>query len=337
MDPHGDRVRLVAGGERSREASAAAGRIMAWLRTRGRGPSLSTRLAGLHGPRRHLLAPGGSLDGMRGGEIDPGRMRRARILAVASSSVLAVGQAGLWLSIEPLATWSYDLSWWSAIFLIDAVTCLRTGSSMILARPRAFLALAFGRLPTGCCTSARTCGSELVLRRHPPRPRDPDLGVFVSFATVLPGVLEVHAALSPGERSLPGAAIRPAPGVRTLLARRGRRVPRPSALVPAGFYPLIWGCGVPLARAVALAGDRALAPRALALRRPRSARAAPARRARLAGHLGELELALASEVDLHGALFERAKLFEMPYLGFVGFVPFALGCHSVARALVVLG
>src|SRR5207344_1225815 len=32
-------------------------------------------------------------------------------------------------------------------------------------------------------------------------------------------------------------------------------------------------------------------------------------------------------------LFEDGKLFEMPYLGFIGFVPFALGCHSVGRAL----
>ena len=274
--------------------------------------------------------------------IDPGRMRRARRLAFVSASTLAVGQAGLWLSIEPLATWSYDLSWWSAILLADAITCLRTGSSIALARPRAFFGLAFW---SGAfwlffeCTNFRLQNWYYV-----GIPRDlatRTLGVYVSFATVLPGVLEVHALLESFVRRASGRApprpTAPGHGVRLALAACGAACLVLPLLFPRLAYPLIWGAPFLLLEPwLATRDERSLLARWCGGDRGPLARLLLA--GALCGALWETWNWQSPAKWIYTVpLFEEGKLFEMPYLGFVGFVPFALGCHSAARALVVLG
>ncbi|MFN0009104.1 MAG: DUF4332 domain-containing protein [Planctomycetota bacterium] len=272
--------------------------------------------------------------------IDPARMRRARILVLLSTGILGLGQVALWLAIEPLATWSYDLSWWALIFLADAVTCLRTGSSLFLARPRAFLVLAFW---SGAFWLVFECVNlRLQNWYYVGIPRDlatRTLGVYFAFATVLPGVLGIHTLLgafaSPHRRPPPRNA--PSPRARALLTACGAAFLVLPLLFPSVAYPLIWGAPFLLLEPwLSTRDERSL------LSRWRGGDRGPLYRLLLAGALcGAIwefwNWRSPAKWIYTVPLFEEGKLFEMPYLGFVGFIPFALGCHSAARALVVLG
>jgi len=264
---------------------------------------------------------------------------RARVLAVASTAMLVVGQAGLWLEIEPLATWSYSISWWALILLAEAVTCLRTGSSLLLSRPRAFFALAFW-------SGAFWLVFELANLRlqnwyYVGIPNDlatRTLGVYLAFATVLPGVLGIHTLLgsfaSPRE---PRGRNAPSPRARALITVSGAAFLVLPLLFPRVAYPLIWGAPFLLLEPwLSTRDERSL------LSRWRGGDRGPIARLLLAGALcGAIwefwNWRSPAKWIYTVPLFEEGKLFEMPYLGFVGFVPFALGCHSAARALVVLG
>lgn len=261
------------------------------------------------------------------------------MLVLLSTATLVVGQVGLWLAIEPLATLSYSISWWGLILLADAVTCLRTGSSMLLARPRAFFALAFW-------SGAFWLAFELANLRlqnwyYVGIPRDlvtRTLGVYVAFATVLPGVLGVHALLgSFASRRAPPARNAPSPHARGLLTACGAAFFVLPLLFPRVAYPLIWGAPFLLLEPwLSTRDERSL------LSRWRGGDRAPIGRLLLAGAIcGAIwefwNWRSPAKWIYTVPLFEEGKLFEMPYLGFVGFIPFALGCHSAARALVVLG
>jgi hypothetical protein len=265
--------------------------------------------------------------------------RRALLVAFLACAVLALGQSSLWLGIEPFATWSYALSWWSTIFLLDALVCLRVGESLALARPRAFLALAFW---SGAFWLAYEAANLRLSNWYyvgiPPDLPTRTLGVFVSFATVLPGVLGVHAFLeSRAATRLAREPRAPRPGTQRLLFALGAA----SLVLPLAFprvaYPLIWGAAFLLIEPWLATRD----PRSLLARWCGGDRA-PLGRLLLAGAACGLlwetwNFRSPAKWIYTVPFFEDAKLFEMPYLGFVGFMPFALGCHSAARALVALG
>jgi hypothetical protein len=266
-----------------------------------------------------------------------GSRRFALTLAGTAAALLAVGQAGLWLRIEPIATWSYDLSWWSAILFADAVVHLRTGSSILISRPRGFLGLAIASAPYWLlyeCANLRLANwyyvgvpADLFTRT---------VGVFVSFATVLPGVLEVDALIasfSPRSDRPPGAR-KIHRGVGDSLRIAGAASLILPLLFPRAAYPLIWGAAFLLLEPwLAERDERSLLGRLVdGDRRPLLRMIA----AGLAtGAMWETWNWRSPAKWIYTVpLFEDGKLFEMPYLGFIGFVPFALGCHSVGRALV---
>ncbi len=284
------------------------------------GRSLAAREGVLHG-----------VDRPRGGA-------RAVLLAILAAAALAVSQWGLWRRVEPLATWSYDLSWWSTILLLDAVVFLRTGASMLLSRPRAFLGLA---LASACYWLLYECANLRLANWYyagiPPDPWTRSVGVIVSFATVLPGVLEIHAALSPRSRSPAIELVRPSAALRRTFVIAGWIFLVLPLLFPRAAYPLIWGPAFLLLEPwLAPRDDRALLGRWLAGDRGPLLRMLLA--GAIAGLLWELWNSRSPAKWIYTVpFFEDSKLFEMPWFGFVGFVPFALGCHSFARALVHAG
>jgi hypothetical protein len=263
--------------------------------------------------------------------------RAARSLAIAAAGVLALAQAGLWLGIEPIATWSYDLSWWSAIALTDAVVHLRRGASILLSRPRGFLGLA---VASGAYWLLYEC-ANLRLRNWyyvgiPPDLLTRTVGVYLSFATVLPGVLEIHSLISSLGRPRERARAGPATGARAraVLLAAGVLCAVLPWIAPRAAYPLIWGAAFLLLEPWLAARDEdSLLARWSAGDRAPVARMIAA--GLVAGAMWECWNWRSPAKWIYTVpLFEEGKLFEMPYLGFVGFLPFALGCHSVARALV---
>jgi hypothetical protein len=279
-------------------------------------------------------------DGRPSDGIAPRKARLARALAWLAASMLALAQAGLWLRIEPVATWSYDLSWWSAILLADAAVFLRTGSSIALSRPRAFLSLV---LWSGAYWLLYECANLRLQNWYyvgiPGDAWTRTVGVFVSFATVLPGVLEIHALLSSLRRD-PSSTRESRPigrATRTALYLAGAACLVLPLAFPQTAYPLIWGAAFLLLEPwLASRDERSL------LARFSSGDRGPLARMILAGLVcGAMwetwNWSSPAKWIYTVPLFEEGKLFEMPYLGFLGFVPFALGCHSFARALVAAG
>ena len=286
---------------------------------------------------------GRSLAGRQGvlhGVDRPRRGVLALLLAILATAALAVSQWGLWRRVEPLATWSYDLSWWSTIVLLDALVFLRRGASTLVSRPRSFLGLA---LASACYWLLYECANVRLANWYyagiPPDPWTRSVGVLVSFATVLPGVLAIHAALAP--RSEPARSSselpRPSRGLRRAFTAAGWAFLVLPLLVPRVFFPLIWGPAFLLLEPwLASRDDRSLLGRWLAGDRGPLLRMLLA--GAIAGFLWESWNSSSPAKWIYTVpFFEDSKLFEMPYLGFVGFVPFALGCHSFARALVHLG
>jgi hypothetical protein len=280
---------------------------------------------------RSLAGPEAALQGTAD------RRGKARALAIGAAALLALAQVGLWGRVEPIATYSYDLSWWAAILLFDAIACLRNGSSTMLARPRAFLALALASAVYWLlyeCANLRLSNWYYV--GIPPDPWTRSLGVFVSFATVLPGVLEIHAAISPSERRATGIAVPPRRSVTLAFHVAGAACLGLPLVWPRIFYPLIWGAAFLLLEpSLARVDPRSLLGRWLSGDRGPLLRMLVA--GAISGGLWECWNFRSPAKWIYTVpFFDEHKLFEMPFLGFVGFVPFALGCHSFARALVAV-
>ncbi len=269
----------------------------------------------------------------------PDRRTAARALLILAGAVHVTALACALSGSESGAAWFYDLAWWPYIVAVDAIVYLRSGRSLLLTRPRTFALLAVW-------SAAFWLAFEVVnfrlqnwyyvgipadwLARGP--------GVFLSFATVLPGIFETLELL---------ACLRVAERVRTRPCELSPRLLRALSIAGLAFlvlplafprhaYPLIWGALVLLAEPwLAARGERSL----LRL----CARGEPATIVRLllagavCGVLWESwnHLALARWIYTV-PFFEDSKLFEMPYLGFVGFPPFALECFTFARLLVAL-
>jgi len=277
---------------------------------------------------------------MRAEVREPTRRRGAIALALCAGSLFALGQAGLWLSIEPIATWSYDFSWWSAILLADAWVHLRAGRSILLSRPRGFLGLS---IASGAYWLLFECANLRLKNWYyvgiPPDPWTRSLGVYFAFATVLPGVLEIHSFLScfAARRKEPVRASPLPASTHATLHALGLACLLLPLLFPRTAYPLIWGAAFLLLEPwLASRDERSL------LARLRAGDAGPILRLLAAGAVCGLlwetwNWRSPAKWIYTVPLFEDGKLFEMPYLGFVGFVPFALGCHSFARFLVRAG
>jgi hypothetical protein len=265
--------------------------------------------------------------------------RRARafgLAAVVAFAALAVARMrGSLLA----ATWFYDVAWWSYIVLADAIVHARTGRSLLLSSPRSFALLALWSAAFWLAFEVANLRLEnWYYVALPPREVERAAGFFVSFATVLPGILETQALLAAFgafERT------RCAPLVLTSRVRATSvALGVACAVLPLCFprhaYPLIWGV-------VPLVAEPWLAARGARGLWTQLADGRPATILRLlvggliCGGLWEAWNACASARWIYSVpFFEETKLFEMPILGFLGFPPFALECYSFARVLVAL-
>ncbi len=269
----------------------------------------------------------------------PDRRATARTLLILAIAVHGAALAVALTGNEHGAAWFYDLAWWPYIVGADAVVYLNSGRSLLLSRPRAFLLISIW-------SAAFWLAFEVVNWRLnnwyyvgiPPDWLARGPGVFLSFATVLPGIFvtyELLACFRVAERARSRSfALRP--GLLRALTLLGFVFLALPLVFPRHAYPLIWGSLVLLAEpALAARGERSM----LTL----LSRGEPATILRLllagavCGFLWETwnHLALARWIYTV-PFFEESKLFEMPYLGFVGFPPFALECFTFARLLVAL-
>jgi len=242
---------------------------------------------------------------------------------------------GRLLGAEPFTTWLYFFAWWPLLLFLDGLLAYLTGKSLIWQRPKDFLRMAFFSVTVWLTFEVfnlwllnwRYVGVEPnLLLRWP--------GYALAFATVLPGVLltaEVLAALGVGAhlRGKPRHLGNWQPAF--LLAGVA------CLMVPflAHYYafPLIWLTFIflldPL---VDLMSGNSLTRRLAAGERQRHLCLL------LAGLLCGLWWELwnyPSPVKWVYTLpvLNFGKIFEMPVLGYLGFLPFALECWVMYRFL----
>jgi hypothetical protein len=245
---------------------------------------------------------------------------------------------GRLLGSEPFVTWLYFFAWWPLVLFLDGILGLLAGKSLLWERPRDFLRMTFFSVTVWLIFEVlnlwllnwRYAGVEPRLWLRWP-------GYALSFATVLPGVLlaaEALAALGVGA-NLRGRKLRLGnwPPAFLLLGVACLVLPM---LAPGYAFALIWGSFFFLLDPLQdlLTGD-SLTRRFLAGERQQ--------------HLCLLLAGLACGVWWEMWNFPSAakwvytlpvlnfgKIFEMPVLGFLGFLPFALECWVMYEFLELL-
>lgn len=266
--------------------------------------------------------------------------RAARALIVIGALGFAAAVVGLWTGARLVSCWFYVAAWWSYILAADGIVHLRTGRSRLVSDPRGFLLLSIWSAFFWLVFEVVNLRLENWYYVGVPGTRvEQFVGAFVSFATVLPGVLgtaDLLAAFGCCAR----ARCRPwrvSPRVRRALFATGLAFLILPLAFPRYAYPLIWGATVLMAEPILSARGRNGLLAALERGDPR-----PVLRLLIAGFVTG---GLWESWNFHAEakwiytvpFFEESKLFEMPIPGFLGFPPFALECASFAAVLAALG
>jgi hypothetical protein len=267
------------------------------------------------------------------------RARAAGILGMLAALTFGAAIIGVWRGNELAATWFYDAAWWSYIFLVDAWVYRRRSSSLLWTHPRAFALLAlwsavfwlFFEVVNFRLQNWYYVG---VPREEPTR----TIGIFVSFATVLPGIFETSDLLAtwPVFARMSCRPLRFPERARAGMFALGLAFLVLPLCFPRHAFPLIWGATLLMSEAWLLGrGSGGL------LHEFASGRAGTLWRwlaaGLVSGLLWETWNSLARAHWIYTVpFFEDSKLFEMPITGFLGFPPFALECYSFARVLVAV-
>ena len=259
---------------------------------------------------------------------------------VLGAALLALGWGSSLADLQPFARYWFQLTWGGWILTVDALVLARTGRSLLRdapARMAALSALSAGfwwlfeflnwHLENWVYEGDQIFGpvSGVVLKT-------------LAFATVLPALAEVRdllrsflPGLGPDPEPLPAARVRRAAGWMIAIGLAGALG---LWLFPRQAFPLVWVSPFLLLDAVAALRGRVSAIGAV-----------------LAGRVAPVLLIMAAGL-VTGVLWELWnwgadphweyqvpyvgfwKVFEMPLLGYGGYLPFALTADAAIRALL---
>ena len=244
------------------------------------------------------------------------------------------------LDVEPIPTYYYALAWYSALLVVDAWVARLRGGSLLVDRPLALLCLFAWSLPFWLLFELLNLRLENWY--YVGTPRDAIAGrvfLVVSFTTVLPALFEVYdlvRTLGWFER-VRTPRRRVSDGWRRGLFAAGWAMLILSMALPTVCYPLVWGFLVLLLEPF---NRRPGWPSLLRdLERGRPSRLLQLLAAGLlCGVYWEVMNMPARARWIYTVPFFDAVLgVEMPPLGFIGFLPFALAAYSFLRCVEILG
>ncbi|MFB3903364.1 MAG: hypothetical protein ACE15E_07920 [Acidobacteriota bacterium] len=264
-------------------------------------------------------------------------------LAIALAITIHVSSFLLMIQqVEPFYSWFYSIAWWTYIFFLSAVNHLRARNSLVFDRPRE--ALWVFLFSTTLWLFFEIFNFRLNNWNYVGVPFQTYLrwpGYFIAFGTVLPGILETETMV----RNLGIAKrvrLRPLRVTRLLLVRYmllGSVMMIAPILAPEWFFPLVWLGLIFLVDPVlywlsethddsltarAKEGDYSLLLRLLIA-------------GMICGLLWEFWNFWAGSKWIYSVpKLAFLKLFEMPFLGFLGFPPFALECYLAYRLSVLV-
>jgi len=269
-------------------------------------------------------------------------VKLAKVVIALAITIHVISFLLMLKQVEPFYSWFYSIAWWTYIGLLAAVNHLKAGNSLIFDRPREALWVfvfsttlwLFFEIFNFRLDNWNYVGVPLQTCIRWP-------GYFIAFGTVLPGIFETETMV----RNLGIAKrirLRPLRTSRALLVRfilLGIVMMIGPLLAPKWFFPFVW-LGLiffldPLLywssethdhsfSAQAERGDYSLVARLLIA-------------GMICGLLWEFWNFWAGSKWIYSVpKLAFLKLFEMPFLGFFGFPPFALECYLAYRVSVVV-
>jgi len=266
------------------------------------------------------------------------------IPAVSAAQIivaLVVWFVAIWgraLGTEPFVSWLYYFAWWPLLLFLDGVLGRLTGKSLIWERPREFLRMAFFSVTVWLIFEVFNLW--LLNWRYAGLEPSPWLrwpGYALAYATVLPGVLltaEVLAAWGVGA-GLTGKPRRVGTWQPVFLLIGVALLVLPFLAFSYAF-PLIWlGFIFLLDPLVDMMGGDSLTRRLAEGERQRHLCLVLA--GLLCGVWWELwNYPSASKWVYTLPVLNFGRIFEMPILGYLGFLPFALECAIMYKFFILI-
>ncbi len=256
--------------------------------------------------------------------------------------VLVISEILLFAGVEPVTTWFYSLAWWSYILIADSLVYRLRGESLMVNHRRKLLAMF--PLSVFVWTVFEFFNLRLdnwhyinlpkeIWRRWP--------GYFIAFGTVLPAIFETAELFSAVAYKdnlcldLEGARRRKPRWFWSSLAL-GILLLALTVALPRYFFPAVWLGFIFLLEPVNyIWGGHSLFSEVERGERRHFYSLLAA--GLICGLLWEFWNFWAESKWLYSVpLFGWSKIFEMPLLGFLGFLPFALECHAMYQSLRLL-
>jgi len=242
-------------------------------------------------------------------------------LFAASAALLAAG-------VPFIRAWFYSFAWWSLILALDGLNYRRRGASLLSGRVTDFLLTAFLSVPVWLVFEL----FNLRLKNWSYHDPVPGLAVrwagsFIAFATVIPALKELAALFQgrpDGARKKSSFRPRVTRGLLWLGGGAGACFLLLALAWPRLFFPLVWLGFIFLIEPLNYRRGRPSLLRDLETgetSRIRSWMLAGA----AAGILWELlNFWAGAHWEYHLPYLNIGRIFQMPVLGYAGFIPFAL-------------
>lgn len=267
------------------------------------------------------------------------RLYLSRLLGLGAAALFATAVWGLARNVEPFATWFFSLAWWSYIVLADALIFARQGHSLLMNRLPELPRLA--ALSVTCWLIFEIFNFSLGNWHYLglPAARVPRwLGYALAFATVLPGLFQTRDLLA----AFGVGAGTPKPG-----REPGTAWMPPSTIIglvllvlpflwPRYFFPLPWLAFIFLLEPFCylLGGTSLWADWCRGRRRELYLLLLAGL---ICGFFWESWNYWAKAKWVYTLpYFNFGRIFEMPFLGYLGFPPFAVECAVLVNFLQAL-
>jgi len=250
--------------------------------------------------------------------------------------LLLLSEFFLFKKVDPFYSWFYSFAWWSYILIVDAVIYRLKGNSLIFSRTKEF----FLMIPWSIFVWLIFEAANLSLKNWyyinlPCSMLERWLGYAIAYATVLPGMFETTELLE-SLGLLKNSRIKKtviSTGGHSVLILLGALCLASSLLLPEYFFPLIWvGFTFFLEPFNYRFGGRSLL---------RDLEEGSSKKLFLlliagliCGFLWEFWNFWAYSKWVYTVpFFDRGKGFEMPFLGFLGFPPFAVQAYVMYNSI----
>ena len=245
-------------------------------------------------------------------------------------TLLLLSEILLFKKVDPFYSWFYSFAWWSYILIIDAVIYRLKGSSLILSRTREFFVMIPWSIFIWLIFEAANLSLENWYYVNLPHSMvERWLGYAVAYGTVLPGLFETTELLESlglfKKSKIKKTVI--SSGGHSVLILLGTLCLASSVLIPEYCFSLIWvGFTFLLEPFNYRFGGRSLL-RDLEEGNPRKIYLLFIA-GLICGFLWEFWNFWALSKWIYTVpFFEKGKGFEMPFLGFLGFPPFAIQAY----------